>query len=93
MASHVHYFRHVSSAERAHGKRYRNMASVFSIGEESDEEGDSGDEPSSPNAAGSEQLRERVKLATWLKAQPDLVAQFECQQLDDKTYLYPTYVG
>ncbi len=84
-------FRHVTPNER-HGKRYRNMASVFSIGEgDSDESVEEHTEDASTPDELSRPRLEKVKLSQWLK-QPDIRERFECQQVDDRSlYLYPRY--
>lgn len=83
--------RHVSSNEK-NGKRYRNVAPVFSIDEENDENILS-------DAAGSAQggqlddvdAKEIVKLATYLKS-PDAITSFKCQEVHMNGCMYESHL-
>ncbi|XP_029647617.1 TBC1 domain family member 23 isoform X2 [Octopus sinensis] len=69
--------RHVSSTDRL-GKRYRNMASVFTIG---DDEEDSSDEDQ----------KEVVNVDTWLH-KADINYSCLCKEVQDNGYMYPSYI-
>eukprot|EP00057_Strongylocentrotus_purpuratus_P023786 XP_011678260.1 PREDICTED: TBC1 domain family member 23 isoform X2 [Strongylocentrotus purpuratus] len=70
------------------GKRYRsgNVQSVFSIGDEDDDN-------ESVGGAGSsdEERRELVSTDTWLK-KPDILKSFDCQEVKDSGQTYPGHV-
>ncbi|XP_023723850.1 TBC1 domain family member 23 isoform X3 [Cryptotermes secundus] len=75
--------RHVSSADKL-GKRYRNMAPVFSIDEE---DGD---------AAGlerpeEEEEQETVAISTWL-SKPDVIKAFKCHEVKVNGYMYESHL-
>eukprot|EP00057_Strongylocentrotus_purpuratus_P023788 XP_011678262.1 PREDICTED: TBC1 domain family member 23 isoform X4 [Strongylocentrotus purpuratus] len=78
--------KHVSSLDT--GKRYRsgNVQSVFSIGDEDDDN-------ESVGGAGSsdEERRELVSTDTWLK-KPDILKSFDCQEVKDSGQTYPGHV-
>ncbi|XP_052258806.1 TBC1 domain family member 23-like isoform X2 [Dreissena polymorpha] len=74
--------RHVSNTDRL-GKRYRNMASVFTIGD--DEEGEDFVEQS------DDEKREVISLDTWLK-KPEIVYSCQCRDLDNNGFLHPSYL-
>jgi len=64
--------RHVSSEDRM-GRRYRNMASVFTI--------DDDDEPDIVTTSSDDDNKPCVDLAAWIK-RPDVQFTFECQAID-----------
>jgi len=74
---------HVSSSDRI-GKRYRNMASVFSIGDDG-----SGDE----FVAGSsdEDKRDTVHIQTWLD-KPEVLHSFKCHSVKDSGHMCPSHL-
>lgn len=78
--------KHVSSLDT--GKRYRsgNVQSVFSIGDEDDDN-------ESVGGAGSsdEERRELVSTDTWLK-KPDILKSFDCQEVKDSGQTYPGHI-
>ncbi|XP_052805288.1 TBC1 domain family member 23-like isoform X2 [Mya arenaria] len=75
--------RHASNTDKL-GKRYRNMASVFTIGDE--EEGEEGEF----NDQSDDERREIVSLDTWLK-KPDIIYSCQCRDLDNNGFLHPSY--
>ncbi|ESP04792.1 hypothetical protein LOTGIDRAFT_229906 [Lottia gigantea] len=76
--------RHVSNTDKV-GKRYRNMASVFTIGD--DEEGEEG----SYGGSSDDEPREVVSLETWLH-KPDLIYHCKCKEIKANGYMYPSYM-
>ncbi|KAL4229019.1 hypothetical protein ACF0H5_012057 [Mactra antiquata] len=76
--------RHISNTDRV-GKRYRNMASVFTIGDE--DEGEDGDFVDQSD----DERREVVSLDTWLK-KPEVVYSCQCRELDSCGYLHPSHI-
>ncbi|XP_045207764.1 TBC1 domain family member 23-like [Mercenaria mercenaria] len=76
--------RHISNTDRV-GKRYRNMASVFTIGDE--EEGEDGEFLDQSD----DERREMVSLETWLK-KPDIVYSCQCRELDNNGFLHPSFI-
>ncbi|CAH1795914.1 unnamed protein product [Owenia fusiformis] len=73
--------RHVSN--RDVGKPYRGSASVFSIGDDEDDE---------VNAASSdEEAREVVNIDTWLN-KPDVTHAFDCQEVQENGYLWKSHL-
>ncbi|XP_021923260.1 TBC1 domain family member 23 isoform X2 [Zootermopsis nevadensis] len=75
--------RHVSSADKL-GKRYRNMAPVFSIDEED------GDDPS-PTKLEEEEGQEIVAVSAWLK-KSDVIAAFKCHEVKVNGYMYESHL-
>ncbi|XP_059470261.1 TBC1 domain family member 23 isoform X2 [Neocloeon triangulifer] len=75
--------RHVRSSDKV-GKRYRNMAPVFSI---DDEDGDA----SSIHSLEDEGDQEVVAIQTWLK-KPDVVKSFKCHEVKMNGYMYESYL-
>ncbi|KAL5020397.1 hypothetical protein ScPMuIL_003289 [Solemya velum] len=75
--------RHVSSTDRV-GKPYRNMASVFTIGD--DDEGEDGNIGSS-----DEEGKEVVSMDTWLR-KPDVVYSCQCHEIVHNGYTHPSYI-
>lgn len=65
--------RHVSSADR-NGKRYRNVAPVFSIDEDNDN--------MAVQSAEDDEIRELVTLQSCLK-NPDVIEAFKCQEVKE----------
>ncbi|KAL3885206.1 hypothetical protein ACJMK2_025294 [Sinanodonta woodiana] len=76
--------RHVSNTDPV-GKRYRNMASVFTIGD--DEEAD--DE--SFVQSSDDERREVVSLETWLN-KPDVVYSCHCREVAENRYMFPSHI-
>lgn len=89
--------KHVSRNER-NGKRYRNVAPVFSIGEDQDDEylpSASSDAPqpsqqpgAGPNAENSDEL---VSIQAYLKG-PDVIRHFKCQEVHLNGYMFDSYL-
>ncbi|XP_077285439.1 TBC1 domain family member 23 [Arctopsyche grandis] len=77
--------RHVSKNDR-NGKRYRNVAPVFSIDEDND--GEIGLEELTPD---EENAQEIVELADWLK-NPNVVKHFKCQEVMMNGYMHDAYL-
>lgn len=89
--------RHVSAAER-NGKRYRNVAPVFSIDDEHDGEFDGGHsiddgKDSAANAATKlpGDTKEIVTLINYLKS-PDIMNAFKCQEVHMNGYMYDSHL-
>lgn len=85
--------RHVSSSDK-NGKRYRNMAPVFSIGDDNDEhDGNSAagttDRSLATGAVGldNEDKKEIVQLATYIK-NPSVITSYKCQEVHMNGYMY-----
>lgn len=75
--------RHVSNTDRV-GKRYRNMANVFSIGD--DDDGDDQGENSS-----DDDRKEVVNVEVWLK-KPDIKYSCRCQEVIGNGYMFPSHL-
>ncbi|XP_037092305.1 TBC1 domain family member 23-like [Pollicipes pollicipes] len=73
--------RHVSSQDK--GKRYRNLAPVFSLDDEQD-----GDELEEVEIA-DESTMELVEVADWLQ-KPEVLHQFKCQHIKDSRLAHPS---
>uniref|UniRef100_A0A1L8DAR7 TBC1 domain family member 23 n=2 Tax=Nyssomyia neivai TaxID=330878 RepID=A0A1L8DAR7_9DIPT len=69
--------KHVSPSEK-NGKRYRNVAPVFSIDEENEEPAAAAETESSPTD--ETDSKEIVQLQAFLK-QPDVITSFRCQEV------------
>lgn len=69
--------KHVLSSEK-NGKRYRNVAPVFSINDEDNVETIVGSEPANANV--DENERETVNLQTFVK-RPDVITALKCQEV------------
>lgn len=88
--------RHVSAADR-NGKRYRNVAPVFSIDDEHDAEfegGNSIEDRDSPANAMSKlpgDSKEIVTLNNFLKS-PDITNAFKCQEVHMNGYMYDSHL-
>ncbi|XP_064618289.1 TBC1 domain family member 23-like [Liolophura sinensis] len=78
-----HTERHVSSSDRL-GKRYRNTASVFSIADDDDGDGDD-------YGLSDEEHKEVVKLDTWYN-KPDMVYSCECQEVKANGFMYSSHL-
>ncbi|XP_071480206.1 TBC1 domain family member 23-like [Diadema antillarum] len=78
--------KHVSSLDT--GKRYRsnNVQSVFSIGDEDDDNESLGGAGSS-----DEERRELVSTDTWMK-KPEVLKAFDCQEVKDSGQTFPGHV-
>lgn len=81
--------RHVSSNER-NGKRYRNVAAVFSIGADDDDGGggqhDENDGYDNRESAAAN-IKELVQLATYLR-HPSVITSYKCQEVHMNGYMY-----
>lgn len=80
--------RHVSSSEKF-GKRYRNVAPVFSIGD--DNHDTYTDTQQTVGAEFEENHRETVNIQTFVK-NPDVMASFECQEVHMNGYMYESHL-
>uniref|UniRef100_A0A1B6DC88 TBC1 domain family member 23 n=1 Tax=Clastoptera arizonana TaxID=38151 RepID=A0A1B6DC88_9HEMI len=76
--------RHVSSTDKV-GKRYRNMAPVFSIDDDQDPQ--DFEDNQEIEDVGSLEV---VCLSAWLK-KPDVIACFKCQEVKLSGYMYDRY--
>ncbi|BFF95425.1 TBC1 domain family member 23 [Drosophila madeirensis] len=79
--------RHVSAKER-NGKRYRNVAPVFSIDDENEEAYDAA-ERDAPNLAGDN--KEIVNLNQYFKS-ADIINAFKCQEVHMSGYMYDSHL-
>ncbi|XP_012944744.1 TBC1 domain family member 23 [Aplysia californica] len=77
--------RHVSSTERG-GKRYRNMANVFTIGDD-----DEGEEGSGVESEEEEEQKEVVSLETW-RQKTDVVYSCRCKEIRSNGHSFPSYL-
>ncbi|CAL1543473.1 unnamed protein product [Lymnaea stagnalis] len=77
--------RHVSSAERT-GKRYRNMANVFTIGDDDEVE-----DCSAVDSDEEDQNREVVSLETWIQ-KPDVVYSCRCTEYRPSGQSFSSYL-
>ena len=87
--------RHVSAADR-NGKRYRNVAPVFSIDDEHDAEleADNAIQDDSPANATTKlpgDTKEIVNLNNYLKS-PDIMNAFKCQEVHINGYMYDSHL-
>lgn len=81
--------RHVSAKER-NGKRYRNVAPVFSIDDDENQEGAyDKDERDLPQAAG--ETKEIVNLNQYFKT-ADIINAFKCQDVHMNGYMYDSHL-
>lgn len=81
--------RHVSAKER-NGKRYRNVAPVFSIDDDENQEGAyDKDEHDLPQAAG--ETKEIVNLNQYFKT-ADIINAFKCQDVHMNGYMYDSHL-
>ncbi|XP_037052214.1 TBC1 domain family member 23 [Bradysia coprophila] len=78
--------RHVSSSDK-NGRRYRNVAPVFSIDEENDEH--VGNDEASQQA--EENAKEVVTIQTYLQ-HADVIASFKCQEVHMNGYMYESHL-
>ncbi|XP_054261795.1 TBC1 domain family member 23 isoform X2 [Macrosteles quadrilineatus] len=78
--------RHVSASDKL-GKRYRNMAPVFSI----DDELDTPDIETENHVLEDMATLETVSLSAWLK-KPEVVASFKCQEVNLSGYMYESHL-
>ncbi|KAK0069286.1 TBC1 domain family member 23 [Biomphalaria pfeifferi] len=76
--------RHVNSSERT-GKRYRNLANVFTIGDD-----DEGEEVSAEDSE-EDQEKEVVSLETWIQ-KPDVIYSCRCMEFHRSGHKYPSYL-
>ncbi|KAH8297986.1 hypothetical protein KR018_003953, partial [Drosophila ironensis] len=80
--------RHVSAKER-NGKRYRNVAPVFSIDDENEEALDGPTELDAPQLAGDG--KEIVNLNHYFKT-ADIINAFKCQEVHMSGYMYDSHL-
>ncbi|KAH8238988.1 hypothetical protein KR038_011633, partial [Drosophila bunnanda] len=82
--------RHVSAKER-NGKRYRNVAPVFSIDDENEDalDGGAGGERDAPTLAGDG--KEIVNLNQYFKT-ADIINAFKCQEVHMSGYMYDSHL-
>ncbi|BFZ13670.1 hypothetical protein BsWGS_16707 [Bradybaena similaris] len=78
--------KHVSSAEKG-GKRYRNMANVFTIGDEEEGEEHSGADSEDDD----DQQKEVVSLETWIQ-KPDVVYSCKCTEIRTNGHTFNSYL-
>lgn len=78
--------RHVSSSDK-NGRRYRNVAPVFSIDEENDEQ--AGNDDASQQI--EENAKEVVTLQTYLQS-ADVIASYKCQEVHMNGYMYESHL-
>jgi len=78
--------RHVSASDKV-GKRYRNMAPVFSI----DDDLDTPDIETENHVFEELDTLETVSLSAWLK-KPEVVAHFKCQEVNLSGYVYESHL-
>ncbi|XP_046664875.1 TBC1 domain family member 23 [Homalodisca vitripennis] len=78
--------RHVSASDKL-GKRYRNMAPVFSI----DDDLDTPDIETDSNMFKDLVPLETVSLSAWLK-KPEVVASFRCEEVNLSGYIYESHL-
>ncbi|KAH9504514.1 hypothetical protein Btru_063009 [Bulinus truncatus] len=76
--------KHVNSSERT-GKRYRNMANVFTIGDEDD-----GEDLSAVDSD-DDQQKEVVSLETWIQ-KSDVVYSCKCTEIRQNGHIFPSYL-
>lgn len=85
--------KHVSSSEK-NGKRYRNVAPVFSIDEENDDQLNELDGLGSSDIGGatsSADSKEIVVLSQYLKSS-DVINSFKCQEVHMNGYMYDSHL-
>ncbi|CAH1370084.1 hypothetical protein MTP99_011604 [Tenebrio molitor] len=75
--------RHVSSSDKI-GKRYRNVAPVFSID-------DDHDNVTNVENVEDEETRELVQIQSWLK-QPEVIEHFPCQEVKVNGFMYRSHL-
>lgn len=78
--------RHVSSSDK-NGRRYRNVAPVFSIDEENDEH--AGNDGTSQHTA--ENTKEVVTIQNYLQ-NSDVIASYKCQEVHMNGYMYESHL-
>lgn len=79
--------KHVSSTEK-NGKRYRNVAPVFSIDEDNVDTFIDNDQSNSNN---DDNERETVNLQTYVK-RPDVITALKCQEVHMNGYMYESHL-
>ncbi|XP_036327709.1 TBC1 domain family member 23 [Rhagoletis pomonella] len=85
--------RHVSANER-NGKRYRNVAPVFSIDDDNDDHYKDNELKNSAEMAGSKlpgDAKEIVNLTLYLKS-TDIINAFRCQEVHMNGYMYDSHL-
>lgn len=80
--------KHVSSSEK-NGKRYRNVAPVFSI-DDDQHDGAVADQRDSA-ADNEENQKELVYIPTYIK-KPDVITSFKCQEVHMNGYMYESHL-
>lgn len=81
--------RHVSSSDK-NGRRYRNVAPVFSIDEENDEQA-GGVADDETRQQSEENDKEVVTIQTYLQ-KPDVIASYKCQEVHMNGYMYESHL-
>ncbi|XP_044255640.1 TBC1 domain family member 23 [Tribolium madens] len=76
--------RHVSSSDKIDGKRYRNVAPVFSID-------DDHDSVTNIENVDEEDSRELVQIQSWLK-HPEVIEHFPCQEVKINGFMYKSHL-
>ncbi|KAK6173494.1 hypothetical protein SNE40_016935 [Patella caerulea] len=76
--------RHVSNTDKV-GKRYRNMASVFTIGDEDEGEDGYG------GVSSDDEPREIVSLDTWLN-KPEIIYHCKCKEIKTTGFMHNSYM-
>lgn len=74
--------RHVSSSDKV-GKRYRNMASVFSIGDDEEE--------FEKSQSSDDEQREVVNIGTWT-GRTEVKSVFECQEVTHSGFMHQSFL-
>ncbi|XP_004526608.1 TBC1 domain family member 23 [Ceratitis capitata] len=85
--------RHVSANDRS-GKRYRNVAPVFSIDDDNDDHYNDHEMKDSNDLASSKlagDTKEIVNLTQYLKS-PDIINAFRCQEVHMNGYMYDSHL-
>lgn len=80
--------RHVSSADRIGGKRYRDVAPVFSI---NDDQENVTEQHNLDEDSKEEDRRESVPLASWLRS-PEVLEHFPCQVVKLNGFMYRSHL-
>lgn len=82
--------RHVSSAEK-HGRRYRNVAPVFSIDDDNNHDHDVQQHQSTVDLDAMENRIETVNVAAYVKGS-DVIATYKCQEVQMNGSMYESHL-
>ncbi|XP_052865125.1 TBC1 domain family member 23 [Anopheles cruzii] len=82
--------KHVSRNDR-NGRRYRNVAPVFSIGEDQEDDDDLNSAASENSATTPSGSRAYVSIQSFLKGS-DVIRYFKCQEVHLNGYMYDSYL-